>query len=93
MWEIIFFEKYVENEAERLIPDLLFFKKAFCKVKASGHHLLYFGRPRLENTIKRNLIAFWTVDPVICSKSLWLASLPYFVNDFSKENISQVIFY
>ena len=36
----IFFKTYTENEAERLVPDLLlFFKKTLCEVKASDLQL------------------------------------------------------
>ena len=56
MWEIFFLKNHVENETRRLVPDItLFFKKALCKVKASGQHfLIYFGRPRLRHKIKNN---------------------------------------
>ena len=38
----LFFLNHVENEAERLVPDLfLFFKRAFCEVKASGLQLRF----------------------------------------------------
>ena len=36
----IFFENHAENDAGRLVPDLiLFFKKVLYEVKASGYHL------------------------------------------------------
>ena len=38
--ETVYFKNHVENEAGRLVPDLiLFFKKALHKVKASGLQL------------------------------------------------------
>ena len=38
---IFFFKNYAENEARGLAPELfLFLKKAFCKIKTSGRHLL-----------------------------------------------------
>ena len=40
MWETFFIKNHLENEAERLVPDLfLFFKKALNKAKESGQHL------------------------------------------------------
>ena len=39
---MLFFKDYAENEAGRLLPDLfLFFKKAYCEVKASGLQLAF----------------------------------------------------
>ena len=38
--EIFFFNSHAENDTGRLVPDFfLFFKKALCKVKASGQQL------------------------------------------------------
>ena len=40
--EIIFFKKCAENEAERLVPDLILsFKKAYNKVQASDLQLSF----------------------------------------------------
>ena len=36
-----FFENHPENETERLVPDLLLFKKALYEVKASGIQLSF----------------------------------------------------
>ena len=72
----IFLQRHAKNEAERLVPDLsLLLKKVLYEVKASVYStliLIYFGRPRLEHTVKRNL-------------GLGLASPPHFVYDFSKK--------
>ena len=39
---LIFFKNYVENEAERLVPDLFsYFKKALYEVKACGLQLSF----------------------------------------------------
>ena len=39
---LFFFKNDAENEAGRLVPDLvLFLKKAFCEVKASGLQLSF----------------------------------------------------
>ena len=35
----LFLQSYAENEAGRLVPDSLFFKKALYEVKKSGLHL------------------------------------------------------
>ena len=37
--EIFFFKNHAENEAGRLVSDLLFFNEALCKVKTSGLQL------------------------------------------------------
>ena len=38
----IFFKNHAENEAERLVPDLLlFFKKALYKVEVRNQHLSF----------------------------------------------------
>ena len=52
--------------------------------------LIYFGKPRLEHTIKTNFITFQTDDLEVCSilifyKSLGLASLPRFGCDFLRK--------
>ena len=39
--EILFFKNHAENEAGRLVPDLLLFKRALYEVKACGLHLCF----------------------------------------------------
>ena len=58
----------MKNEAGTLVADVfLFFKKALCKVKASGqrHDFNIFGRHQLVHTVRTN-ITFQTFDPEIC---------------------------
>ena len=55
----IFLQKQAENEAGRLVPDLvLFFKKAYYEVKESGLQLSFsmFEQPSTWHTIKTNCI-------------------------------------
>ena len=55
----IFFRKHVENELEKLVPDLfLFFKKALYEVKSSGQHFSFntFRYPSTWHTLKSNCI-------------------------------------
>ena len=52
--------------------------------------LIYFGKPRLEHTIKTNFITFQTDAPEVCSiltfyKSLGLTSPPRFGCDFLRK--------
>ena len=51
---------------------------------------LYLGRPQLGHTIKTNFITFQTVDleiysVLVFSKSLGIASPPYFVHNFPRK--------
>ena len=39
--EILFFKNHAENEAGRLVPDLLYFGKAFYEIKANGLELSF----------------------------------------------------
>ena len=99
--KIYFFKNHAQNEVERLVPDLfLYFKKALYKAKASGQHLslMYFGSPRLQQTIKTISITFQTVDPEICPtfifyKRFWDKLLHHILCMIFEEDISRVIFY
>ena len=65
MWEILSFKIHAENEAERLVSELILLsKKALYKVKTSGRHLSFdiFGKPWLVRTIKTNFMTFHTFD-------------------------------
>ena len=68
--KIFFFKNHTENEAGRLVPDLLcFLKKLYIRSKqgVSSLVLIYFGRPRFPHTIKSNCTTFQAVDPDIWS--------------------------
>ena len=57
MLEIFFFKNHTENEARTLVQDLFFVsKKSLNVVKATGsiRVSIYFGIPRLGQTIKTN---------------------------------------
>ena len=57
MLEIFFFKNHTENEARTLVQDLFFVStKSLNVVKATGsiRVSIYFGIPRLGQTIKTN---------------------------------------
>ena len=73
MGEIFLFKNHAENEAERLVPDLWFFRKFYIRSTqvVSTFVLIHFGRLPLGHTIKTNLM-FLIVDP-----EMWLFLIFY----------------
>ena len=76
MWNSWFFGSHEENVAEGLIPDLffVFFKFFYMKYKQVVIKYLVsvcFVSPRLGDTMKTNCTKFQTVDPEICSISIF----------------------
>ena len=61
----------MENELERIVPDLfLFFKKKLYMRKkqvVSTLVLMYLCSPRFRQTTKTNCTKFQNIDPEICS--------------------------
>ena len=51
---MFFFKNYAENEAEKVVPDCLFFEKALYQVKASGLQLGFFALIALKLGYNRN---------------------------------------
>ena len=98
-----FFENHPENETERLVPDLLLFKKALYEVKASALSLVGKCSAALQSstwhTIKTSCMKLQNKDSEIWSififleKGLGIVSPWYFVYDLSKKNISHVTLY
>ena len=69
---MFFFKTYVENEAQRLVPDLfLLFKQALHEAEASGQHLSFneFYYSSTSHALKTNCIKFETIDPDFIEKS------------------------
>ena len=73
MGEIFLFKNHAENEAERLVPDLWFFRKFYIRSTqvVSTFVLIHFGRLPLGHTMKTNLM-FLIVDP-----EMWLFLIFY----------------
>ena len=67
---MIFFKNHAENEAGRLVPDLIsFFEKTLYEVKANDLELSFsiFRQSSTWHMMKTNCLKLYTINPEICS--------------------------
>ena len=88
---MFFFKNYVDNEAQRLVPDLsLFLKKLNVRWKqvVCSFASIYFDSPQLaiQKSKLYKTLYYWRRDMlnfIFLEKGLGLVSSPHFVSDFS----------